>query len=146
MKKSMPTILSFIIGCTLIAGTGWYCFHFGVGKSLSAFGFILLAAAILLFLFFLSIDPGYGWTRSDNFNKNYIVIFITLAIFIIGVALIFIGQHLSKEQVTSLGSVPKYVKNISGKLQERSVMGDESVLAQTFVLPHTAVLATRCMS
>ena len=69
---------------------------------MSLVGYIFLVASILSFLFFLSIDPGYGWAESGNLYKNYIVISILVVLFIISVVLIVIGHHVAESRNSNL--------------------------------------------
>ena len=96
MKRYMPTILFLIILLSLSSFSVMFFLQHGLGKSLSLIGYIFLVASILSFLFFLSIDPGYGWTSSVNLYKNYIVIFIFIMLFIVSIVLIFAGHRLSE--------------------------------------------------
>jgi len=49
-------------------------------------------------LFFLSIDPGYGWVKSANLHKNHIVVSIFIVLFIVSVGLIIVGQRMTGHQ------------------------------------------------
>ena len=95
MKRYMPTILLLIILLSLLSFSLVFFLQYGLGKSLSLVGYIFLVASILSFLFFLSIDPGYGWTASGNIYKNHIVISIFVVLFIVSVVLIVVGHRVS---------------------------------------------------
>ncbi len=98
LKRYMPTILLLIILLSIVSFALIFFLHYGLGKSLSLAGYILLAASILSFLFFLSIDPGYGWIKPSNLYKNYIVISILVTLFILSVILIVVGNRVSESQ------------------------------------------------
>lgn len=67
----------------------------GVGLFLSTTGIIFLILGVIFFIFFLGIDPGYGWIKNIDLTKNYIMIFVAIAVVFAGVALITIGHHLN---------------------------------------------------
>lgn len=98
MKRYMPTILFLIILLSLLSFSLVFFLQHGLGKSLSLVGYIFLVASILSFLFFLSIDPGYGWATSVNLYKNYIVISVLVVLFIISIVLIVVGHQVSELQ------------------------------------------------
>lgn len=95
MKKYMPTLLFLLIvlGCA-----SFFVLFFvenGMGGLLSLIGYILLAASVLSFLFFLSIDPGYGWTKTVNLHKNHRLVLVFLTLFILSVGCIVLGQRIN---------------------------------------------------
>ena len=99
MKRYMPTLLFLLIvlGCA-----SFFVLFFlknGLGGSLSLIGYILLAASILSFLFFLSIDPGYGWVKSTNLHKNHRLVLLFIVLFIVSVSFIVLGQMMGASQV-----------------------------------------------
>lgn len=98
----MPTILLLIILLSLLSFSLVFFLQYGLGKSLSLVGYIFLVASILSFLFFLSIDPGYGWATSGNLYKNYIVISVFIVLFIISVVLIVVGHRVSELRNTTI--------------------------------------------
>ncbi len=95
MKRYLPTLLLLIILSTFISFSVVFFLHNGLGKSLCLIGYILLAASILSFLFFLSIDPGYGWVKSANLHKNHRFVFLFIILFIISIGFIVLGLQLS---------------------------------------------------
>ena len=96
MKRYMPTILLLIILLSLLSFSLVFFLQYGLGKSLSLVGYIFLVASILSFLFFLSIDPGYGWAISGNLYKNHIVMSVFIVLFIVSVVLIVVGHRVSE--------------------------------------------------
>lgn len=74
---------------------GIYLWHYGLGAFLSTAGIVFSLISILVFIFFLSIDPGYGWSKSKNLHKNYIMISGSISVCVIGVILFVIGQRLN---------------------------------------------------
>jgi len=95
MKRHLPTLLLLIILSSFVSLSLVFFLHNGLGKSLSLIGYIFLAASILAFLFFLSIDPGYGWVNSANLHKNHIVVSIFIVLFIVSIGLIVVGQRMT---------------------------------------------------
>ncbi len=95
MKRYLPTLLLLIILSTFISFSVVFFLHNGLGKSLCLIGYILLAASILSFLFFLSIDPGYGWVKSANLHKNHRFVFLFIILFIVSISIIILGLQLS---------------------------------------------------
>jgi len=98
LKRYMPTILLLLILLSFGSFALVFFLRYGLGKSLSLVGYILLAASVLSFLFFLSIDPGYGWITSSNLYKNYIVISILVTLFLVSILLIIVGDRVSESQ------------------------------------------------
>ncbi len=98
MKRYLPTILLLIILSTFISCSLVFFLHNGLGKSLSLIGYIFLAASILAFLFFLSIDPGYGWVKSANLHKNHFVVSVFIVLFIVSVGFIVLGRQMTNHQ------------------------------------------------
>ncbi len=95
MKRYLPTLLLLIFLLTFISFSVAFFLHNGLGKSLCLLGYILLAASILSFLFFLSIDPGYGWVKSVNLHKNHRFVFLFILLFITSIGIIVLGLQLS---------------------------------------------------
>jgi len=118
MKRYLPTLLLLIILSTFVSFSLVFFLHNGLGKSLSLIGYIFLAASILAFLFFLSIDPGYGWVKSANLHKNHIVVSIFIALFIVSVGLIVVGRQMTGHQMHALiedGGVERVGRNVPAR-------------------------------
>lgn len=77
-----------------VALTVLFLRHYGIGGSLNTLGIIFTIGSVLIFVFFLSIDPGYGWVKSTNYTTSYIVISISVLICIVGVILMALGSGI----------------------------------------------------
>ena len=97
---------------------GRYILHNGLGMFLSTTGIIFLVLGIIIFIFFLSIDPGYGWTKTIDLSKNYIMIFASMAIGITGVVLIVIGQQINEMYMQTLNEAKRCRQLLSGNAEE----------------------------
>jgi hypothetical protein len=82
----------------------------------STTGIVLLVLGIIIFIFFLSIDPGYGWTKSIDLTKNYIMIFTSMAVGMAGVVLIISGQHMNDLHVESIKANMRCQELVSGNV------------------------------
>ncbi len=91
----MPTFLFLIVLLATVSLSLLFYLRYGLGRSLCLAGYILLAISLLSFLFFLSIDPGYGWVRSSDLRKNHITVFIFIGLFIVSLGLIILGRQTS---------------------------------------------------
>ncbi len=94
MKKNLPNIILLI----LLSSSSVLLFYlfksFGLGMFLKAFGIFMILAGIFVFIFFLSIDPGYGWSKKVNFNSNYLAISAAVIICIAGSLMFFLGKEI----------------------------------------------------
>ena len=63
MRKHLPNILLCIVVLANIYFMTRYIRNNGMGMFLSTTGIVFLILGIVIFIFFLSIDPGYGWTK-----------------------------------------------------------------------------------
>lgn len=104
MKRHLPTLLFLIILLSFSSVALLFLLHHGPGKTLRLAGYIFLGASLLSFLFFLSIDPGYGWVKPANPQKNQVVLSAFLALFILSIGLIVLGQRMSESHTRSLGN------------------------------------------
>ncbi len=138
MKKQMPNILLVIIVLVNLLFMSMYVGNNGLGRFISTTGIVFLAIGIVVFIFFLSIDPGYGWVQSIDLRKNYILIFTSLAICMAGVVLIVIGQHrhelhletmaeMERCQGLQAGNVAEVLKKDWYSLRDRQNHGALSV-------------------
>ncbi len=107
MKKQMPNILLVIIVLVNLLFMSMYVGNNGLGRFISTTGVVFLAIGVVVFIFFLSIDPGYGWVKSIDLRKNYILIFTSLAICMVGAVLIVIGQHRHELHLETLAEVKR---------------------------------------
>jgi len=82
----------------------------------STTGIVLLVLGIIIFIFFLSIDPGYGWTKSIDLSKNYIMIFTSMAVVMAGVVFIISGQHMNDLHVQSIKAKMRCQELVSGNV------------------------------
>ncbi len=80
-------------------------------------GIVFLILGIVIFIFFLSIDPGYGWTKSIDLNKNYILIFISIAVCVTGVVLIVTGQYMNELHEQAINERNRCQQMIAGNAE-----------------------------
>jgi len=78
--------------------------HYGLGGSLNTLGIIFTIGSILIFVFFLSIDPGYGWARSINYSVSYTVIATSVVICIVGIMLMALGRGMHEGEERKLAA------------------------------------------
>jgi hypothetical protein len=118
MKKNLPTIILLI----LIVGSSAllvYLFQsFGLGLFLKAIGIFMLLAGIFVFIFFLSIDPGYGWSKTVNFNAHYIAISAAVIICIAGVLLFYLGREIHVSAIQEESQKTRCQKMLDGQVEE----------------------------
>ena len=118
MRKKLPNILLAIVVLVNIFFMGTYIRNNSLGLFLSTTGIVLLILGVIIFIFFLSIDPGYGWTKSIDLTKNYIMIFTSMAVSIVGVVLIITGQHMNELHVLSISEKERCQDIMGGKIAE----------------------------
>lgn len=118
MKKQLPTILLLSIILAGVVLAGLFISHYGMGIFLRTAGVALTILSIVIFSFFLSIAPGYGWVKSINFNKNYIMIFASLAICMVGIVLIVFGQRIHIVQVEAADQEKRCLELRAGNAAE----------------------------
>lgn len=92
MKKNLPNIVLLILFAVFAGFLVFLYKGFGLGVFVKALGIVMFSAGVLAFLFFLSIDPGYGWSKTVNFNANYITISVSIAVSIVGLVLFLTGR------------------------------------------------------
>ncbi len=97
---------------------GQYIWNNGLGMFFTITGTIFLVMGIVIFIFFLSIDPGYGWTKSIDLTKNYIMIFTSMAVCIAGVVLIVTGQHVNELHAQSVNEEKRCQELIAGNSEK----------------------------
>jgi len=114
----MPNILLLVVVLVGIFAVSLYIQHYGLGMFFRTTGIVFLVLGVIIFIFFLSIDPGYGWAKSLDLTKNYILIFTSLAVCVAGVVLIVIGQHVNKLHVQSMSENKRCQQLITGNVQE----------------------------
>ncbi len=95
IKRYMPTLLLLIVLACAVSFSLLYLFHHGLGRFLRLAGYVFLATSFLSFLFFLSIDPGYGWISSPDLQKNHMALSIFIILFILSIGLILLGRQMS---------------------------------------------------
>lgn len=115
MRKHLPNILLLIFILTNIFFMGLYIRNNGLGLFLRTTGIVLVVLGVIIFIFFLSIDPGYGWIRSIDFSRNYIMIFSSMAVCILGMVFIVSGQHLDDLYRRTLNMEKRCQQLIAGK-------------------------------
>jgi len=99
VKKNLPNIILLVLvtGC---AGLLIFLYKsFGLGLFLNTLGGCIIVVGVLAFIFFLSIDPGYGWAKNVNFIANYIAISATVVVLLTGVALLFLGRKIHVDAI-----------------------------------------------
>lgn len=122
MRKYLPNLI-FLTLLTCIISLFLFLFkRFDLGVTVEALGGVMTAAGLFSFIFFLSIDPGYAWTKSVNFNTNYVIMTVAGIIFIAGVALLSIGNNIHSlavkekdENIRCRSMVSGKVENVAGK-------------------------------
>lgn len=118
MNKYLPNLLLVLVVSANIFFMGRYIRNNGLGMFLSTTGMVFLVLGLVIFIFFLSIDPGYGWSKTIDLTKNYIMIFTSMAIGIAGVVLIVVGQQMNELHVQSLNNDKRCRQLISGNAAE----------------------------
>lgn len=118
MRKHLPNFLLLIFVLTNIFFMALYIRNNGLGLFLRTTGIVLVVLGVIIFIFFLSIDPGYGWIRSIDFTRNYIMIFSSMAVCILGAVFIVTGQHLNELYRTALNMEKRCQQLIAGKATE----------------------------
>lgn len=116
MRKHLPNILLLIIILANMVFLGLFISSYGLGVFLTTTGTVFLVLGIIIFIFFLSIDPGYGWIRSIEFTKNYIFIFSSMAVCMAGVVLIVIGSHVHELQERAFNQVMRCQDLLTGNV------------------------------
>lgn len=96
---------------------GSYISKNGLGLFFNTTGIIFLILGVIIFIFFLSIDPGYGWTRNIDLTKNYIMIFTSLAVSIVGIVFIVTGQHINELHVQDQDKKSRCKELIAGNAE-----------------------------
>jgi len=118
MRKNLPNVLLLLVVLANVFFMGLYIRNNGIGLFLSTTGTVFLVLGIIIFIFFLSIDPGYGWTKSIDLTKNYIMIFTAMAVCMAGVVLIVSGKQLHDLHVASLSQKERCLELAAGKAPE----------------------------
>ena len=118
MKKHMPNILLLIVVLANVFFISRYIQNNSLGMFFNVTGIVFLILGIFIFIFFLSIDPGYGWTKSIDLTKNYIMIFTSLSVSIAGIVLIVTGQHINEIHVKSISDSKKCQQLLSGNAEK----------------------------
>lgn len=118
MKKHLPNILLLIVVLANLFFIGSYVRNNGLGLFFSTTGIVFLVLGVFIFIFFLSIDPGYGWTKSIDLTKNYIMIFVSMAVSITGIVFIVTGQHINELQVQAENKQIRCQELIAGNAAE----------------------------
>lgn len=118
MKKHLPNLLLLAVLSTGSFAVWAYIRAYGIGRFLGATGIVFLLLGIVIFIFFLSIDPAYRWAKSIDLTRNYIIIFISMAVSMTGIVLLVTGQHID-----ALHNEAQYIENrcsgiLSGKAPE----------------------------
>lgn len=90
----------------------------GLGKFLNTTGIVFLVVGVLIFIYFLSIDPGYGWVKSMDLSKNYIMIFTSMAVGILGIVLIVSGQQIHELRIETLSKKSRCHAIIKGNAKD----------------------------
>ncbi len=118
MKKNLPNIIILLF---LSVSSGLLIFlyrSFGLGLFLKSFGIFMLIAGILVFIFFLSIDPGYAWSKTVNFNANYIAISAAVFICIAGSLLFFLGREIHDTTIQKASEMTRCRDLLNGHVGE----------------------------
>ncbi|GAB4343057.1 MAG: hypothetical protein Kow0089_18570 [Desulfobulbaceae bacterium] len=118
MRKHLPNILLLLVILVNLFFMAAYIRNNGIGMFFSTTGTVFLVLGILIFIFFLSIDPGYGWLRSMNLTRNYIMIFASMAVSITGVFLIVTGEHLHDLREKKMSRIQRCRDLSAGRVQE----------------------------
>ena len=103
-KKNVLNLLVMALSLVFVAFTVLFLRHYGIGGSLNTLGIIFTIGSVLIFVFFLSIDPGYGWVKSTNYTTVYIVMSISVLICIVGVILMALGSGIHEERVKEIAA------------------------------------------
>jgi len=114
----MPNILLLIVVLANIFFMSRYIQYNGLGMFFSTTGIVFLILGIIIFIFFLSIDPGYGWTKSIDLTKNYIMIFTSIAVSLAGIVLIVTGQHMNELHLQSISDSKRCQQLMSGNAEK----------------------------
>jgi len=118
VRKHLPNILLLTVVLANLFFMALYIKDNGFGKFLSTTGIILLAMGVIIFIYFLSIDPGYGWIRSIDLRRNYIMIFTSMAVCMFGVVLIVSGQQMDELRTQSIHEAKRCRELIAGNAEE----------------------------
>ena len=118
MKKHIPNILLVIVVLANVFFISQYIRNNDLGLFFNVTGIIFLILGIFIFIFFLSIDPGYGWTKSIDLTKNYIMIFTSLSLSIVGIVLIVTGQHIHEIHVKSISDSKRCQQLLNGNAEK----------------------------
>ncbi len=118
MKKNIPNILLVIVVLANVFFISRYVQTNDLGMFFNVTGIVFLILGIFIFIFFLSIDPGYGWTKSIDLTKNYIMIFTSLALSIAGIVLIVTGQHIHEIHVKSISDSKRCQQLLNGNAEK----------------------------
>ena len=118
MKKHMPNILLIIVVLANVFFISQYILKNSLGMFFNVTGIVFLILGIFIFIFFLSIDPGYGWTKSIDLTKNYIMIFTSLSVSIAGIVLIVTGQHINEIHVKSINDSKRCEQLLNGNAEK----------------------------
>ncbi len=118
MKKHLPNILLLTVILTNIFFMGSYIKNNGIGLFLSTTGIVFLILGVIIFIYFLSIDPGYGWSKSIDLTKNYIMIFTSMAVGMTGIVFIVSGQHMNDLHIQKTNSQIRCKELLAGNVEE----------------------------
>lgn len=118
MKKHVPNIILLFVVLVNLFFMGRYIWNNDLGMFLGINGIIFLVLGIVIFIFFLSVDPGYGWVKSIDLTKNYILIFTSMAVCMAGIVFIVIGQHMHELHAESASEIKRCQELIVGDVDE----------------------------
>ncbi len=99
IKKNLPNIILLVLFVGISCFLVYFYKSFGLGLFLKNKGIFVIIIGMLAFVFFLSIDPGYGWSKKINLTANYITISIAVVVLITGFLLLLLGGNIHENTV-----------------------------------------------